>query len=119
MICDMEEIESADSAGWRRVRCSRYLCRNRKRPINPTNSQLDRIIFTCTGWPRPWEFGDWCELLIWSVTGITKDLYLWAKWRLGFRPKCNCDVVQDSMNKAGRSWWRRLRSLALPRDSGR
>jgi hypothetical protein len=45
------------------------------------------------------------------VTGITKDLYLWAKWRLGFRPKCNCNKTQESANTLGKNIASKLRKL--------
>ncbi len=98
MLCDFKYVgPSEKKAGFKKYRCQRGACKR----IGHSPYEPDRVDGPdCDGVPHVCEFGNWLELFI-EVFCVTKRPWLWLKWRLGFRPACNCEQRIEALNAIG------------------
>jgi hypothetical protein len=100
MRCDMSvPVGKPNEKGWRKWRCARSGCSKRTK-WTPHAGEM--IHFTCNGWPRPDELGEWVELFLSAAYITPRTLHLFIR-RLGLveRIGCGCYSRKKWLNTFG------------------
>lgn len=93
------EFTGAENEQGREYVCVR--CGKGKDAFTPDPPERWHNPRTCNALPFAWELGCWAELFLEAYSFVSMPRYIWLKYRLGFKPSCNCPKREAALNAAG------------------